>query len=115
MVLIRGDEEFRYEWQADRNLARDMHAYLRDKIGEHGKLIRNIEGIGVYQGPGSFTGLRIGLVVLNTIADTLKVPIVGVVGADWEKKARDRLGNHENDMIVLPIYGAEANITQPRK
>lgn len=115
LVLIVDGRESRYEWQADRNLARDMHAYLRDKLREHGRKLEDLQGIGVYQGPGSFTGLRIGLVVLNTIADTLNVPIVGATGPSWEQDARRRLENHENDRIVLPVYGASANITQPRK
>jgi len=115
MIFLDGDQEFRYEWQADRTLARDMHAFLRDKLAEHSQELRDIRGIGAYQGPGSFTGLRIGLVVLNTIADTLKVPIVGAVGRDWEQSARARLENGDNDMIILPVYGAEATVTQPRK
>ncbi|MNL84697.1 hypothetical protein D3C87_2127470 [compost metagenome] len=53
--------------------------------------------------------------MLNTIADTLAIPIVGVAGDDWQHEAVLRLNTGDNDKIVLPEYGGEAHITQPRK
>ena len=35
-----------YEWPAGRTLARDMLAYLRDRLAEHGKTLADINGIG---------------------------------------------------------------------
>lgn len=69
----------------------------------------------VYKGPGSFTGLRIGITVFNTLAYANTWPIVGVTGDDWRQLGVKRLENKENDEIVLPEYGGEANITTPRK
>ena len=37
-----------------------------------------IEGIAVAQGPGSYSGLRGGLAVAKSLAETLKVPLAGV-------------------------------------
>lgn len=45
MIFLHGDQEFRYERQADRTLARDMHAFLRDKLAEHSQELRDIRGI----------------------------------------------------------------------
>ena len=104
-----------YEWQADRSLARDMLAFLRDKLAAHGANFMSITGIGVFRGPGSYTGLRIGLAVLNTIASDRRVAIVGATGAAWQERCLARLEAHENDEIVLPEYGGEAHITKPRK
>lgn len=39
---------------------------------------KQIEGIAVAQGPGSYSGLRGGLATAKTLAQTLKVPLVGV-------------------------------------
>lgn len=109
-------EHFDYEWSADRELARKLAAYLRDRLAERGRNFKYIKGIGVMKGPGSFTGLRIGLTVLNTIAETLGQPIVGVENAeDWRELAIKRLKAGENDRLVLPYYGREAAITKPRK
>lgn len=116
LTLIDGDIRYDYEWQADRQLAHDLHGFIRDKLLQHDKVFADIHAIGAMKGPGSFTGLRIGLTVLNTIADTLEVPIVGVAQSDnWQDEALRRLSANENDKLVLPFYGREANITKPRK
>ena len=115
LTLVDGDKRTDYEWAAERNLARDMLAYLRDRLAENEASFADISGIGVFRGPGSFTGLRIGLAVLNTIAYEQRIPIVGVTGDVWREECLARLQNGRNDEIVLPEYGAEARITKPRK
>lgn len=103
------------EWQADRTLARDLLGYLRDSLAKYSASFADITAIGVFRGPGSYTGLRIGLTVMNTLAATLKVPIVGAGGKDWQAICHERIGQGESDEIVLPDYGGEAHITKPRK
>jgi hypothetical protein len=49
------------------------------------------------------------------LSDTLRIPIIGVDGEDWLQSGIDRLGKNENDQIVLPEYGGEANITKQKK
>lgn len=107
------DDETRqdFEWQAGRTLARGLLKFLEEKTGN----LHDIGGIGVMKGPGSFTGLRIGLTVANTLADSLSVPIVGATGEDWRKIVLKKLRAGENEKIVMPEYGAAAHITAPRK
>jgi len=45
----------------------------------------------------------------------LSLPIVGEIGEAWQETALERLRRGENDHIVLPLYGSDARITQPRK
>lgn len=115
LTLIDGDNRKYDEWQADRNLAKGLLAYLHEQLQTQGKDWSDIKGIGVFRGPGSFTGLRIGLTVANTIADAEAIPIVGSDGDDWADDAISRLENGQNDQVVLPLYGSEAHITKPRK
>ena len=116
LTLVDGDEQISYEWQADRQLARLLHGYIRDRLADQGAQFTSITGIGVMKGPGSFTGLRIGVTVCNTLADALQIPIVGEEMADdWYSRAVERLKHGDNDRIILPYYGREATITQPRK
>jgi tRNA threonylcarbamoyladenosine biosynthesis protein TsaB len=69
----------------------------------------------VFQGPGSFTGLRIGITVANAIAYAQSVPIVGTRGEHWMADGIKRLQSGQNDTRVMPYYGADPNITKPGK
>lgn len=113
--LVDGGLDVSDSWEAGRELSKGILAYLQDFMAKNDKSWPDISGIVVYQGPGSFTGLRIGITVMNTVAYSNKVSIVGVVGDDWQSKGISRLEAGENDQVVMPVYGAEANITQPRK
>lgn len=115
LTFKEGDWTYSDEWQADRTLAKNLLAYLQEQLAKNGKNWADITGIGVFRGPGSFTGLRIGLTVLNTFADAQHIPIVGADGDDWQTKALKKLQNGEDEKIVLPLYGSEAHITKPRK
>ncbi len=104
-----------HEWDAGRQLAKGLLRYMTDTLAKSGHRFQDITGVGVLRGPGSFTGLRIGLTVANTLAESLAVPIVGGEGADWETEVLRRIRAGQNDTIVLPEYGGEAHITKPRK
>lgn len=104
-----------YSWQADRQLAHQLLGYLRDRLAEHDQSFLTLTGIGVMKGPGSFTGLRIGITVLNTLAHDRQIPIVGTSGDHWIERVLQRLSAGEDDKLVMPEYGAPVNITQPRK
>jgi len=103
------------QWEVGRGLAEGLLGYIVQRLETIGKSWSDISGIGVYKGPGSFTGLRIGLAVLNTLADDRRVPIVGETGDGWRDTAIRRLVSGENEQVILPLYGREANITKPRK
>ena len=102
-------------WAAHRQLAETVHQVIVDVLRENGKDLHDIEAIAVYQGPGSFTGLRIGLTVANAMADGFRLPIVGVEGETWLPQALGRLQAGENDVAVMPEYGAEVHITLPKR
>lgn len=115
LTFVNGDVYDTVHWQADRTLARDMLAFLQLQFESRGITYRDLEGIGVFRGPGSFTGLRIGLTVLNTVAHAEHIPIVGAVDDEWRHTCVNRLRAGEDDGIVMPEYGAPAHVTKPRK
>ncbi len=115
LTLVNDNIWVEAEWQADRTLAKGLLGYLQSQLALQGKTWQDVTGVGVFMGPGSFTGLRIGLTVLNTMADALGIAIVGATGDNWKEDALVRLRGGESDRIVLPEYGSEAHITKPRK
>jgi tRNA threonylcarbamoyladenosine biosynthesis protein TsaB len=115
LTLAEGSWRYDNEWQADRTLANNLLSYLQAQLELNGKTWSDISGLGAFKGPGSFTGLRIGLTVLNTIADSENIPIVGETDDNWQEKSTDRLNAGENEHSILPYYGSEAHITKPRK
>jgi len=74
-----------------------------------------LSGIIIFQGPGSFTGLRIGITTANAIACAQNIPIIGTTGENWLNDGLEKLKQNQNDKIVMPEYGAEPNITKSKK
>lgn len=114
-LVDEGVQQARLFWQADRQLAHGLLGWLHDALEQHNKDWQDLSAIGVYHGPGSFTGLRIGIAVCNTLADSLDIPIVSAGGDDWQRSVLERLERHESEGIVMPEYGRDARITTPRK
>lgn len=116
LKIVDGDQTLLEDtWDANHELAEKLLGYLERNLSDLAKEWTDLSGIGLFKGPGSFTGLRIGASVCNTLASTLRIPIVGVSGDDWREKAQSRLSSAEDDTIVLPDYGRPARITAPRK
>lgn len=113
--LVEGDWRYDDTWESGRSLAKDLLSYLQTSLQKNDKTWADINGIVAYKGPGSFTGLRIGLTVLNTFADSESIPIVGATSDSWQSIGITRLDAGDNDKLVMPEYGSEPNITTPRK
>ena len=102
-------------WQAHRELAETLHVKISALLTSGNLEWQNVKGIVAYEGPGSFTGLRIGLSVANALAYSLRVPIVGSTGEEWVSRGIESLKGGSDNITVLPVYGAEPNITKPVK
>ena len=115
IMLVRDGVATEHTWEAGRMLAKELLGYIDEVMQGAGMNYTAIAGIGILRGPGSFTGLRIGITVANTIASARAIPIVGTIGDDWQQAAINNLEQGDNDLIVLPEYGSDVRITTPRK
>ena len=105
-----------YVWTAHRELSNTLLSKIENILSKNSRELTDIIQVIVYKGPGSFTGLRIGITVANTLGYVLAVPVVGRQGEDWLMVPQgDSLPQKELSMLVIPNYGAEANVTAPRK
>ena len=113
--LYDDEKQLAYEvWPAHRELADTILKKIKELLDGQEKDFKDIQGIVCFQGPGSFTGLRIGITVADTFAYGLAVPVVATQD-DWIERGIKRLKAGENDRIALPHYGAPVHITQQRK
>ena len=98
-ILKINDSEYTYTFAND--LAEKLLGFIRDCLDKHNKSFSDITDITFMSGPGSFTGLRIGAAIVNTLASELSIPLY-----DHHGKKRQ---------IIIPHYGRPANISKPRK
>ena len=91
-VILRLDDK---EYQADlgHDMAEKLLGFIHEKLQENNKDFKDITKIEFNSGPGSFTGLRIGASIVNTLIHELNLP----------------------QPLIIPDYGKPANITKPRK
>ena len=100
-VCILKIDDRTYEAELGRDMAEKLLAFIESRLDFENKKWSDITEIVFMSGPGSFTGLRIGASIVNTLASQLKIPLY------------DHHGNkHE---VIIPEYGREANISTPRK
>ena len=79
--------------------------------------LTKIKGIAVVAGPGSFSALRVGISLANTLGWTLNLPVLGVKLDEFgnfeelAEVAAKKIKKVKVGSIVEPYYGKEPNIT----
>jgi tRNA threonylcarbamoyladenosine biosynthesis protein TsaB len=113
--LYQGRKEIAYKtWQAHRMLSTTVHKVIEELLQAAGKSWSDIRGIVYYEGPGSFTGLRIGAAVANALTYALGIPVSTNHGANWQEKGIEALDSGVN-LPAIPQYGSEPHITRQKK
>lgn len=114
--LYNGQNQLAYEtWHAHRELSVALHQKILDLLRSQGIKLQDLQGIVGFAGPGSFTGLRIGLTVANALAYSLTIPIVATKGDGWIVQGLSDVQNGKSDTIALPEYGSPVRITLQKK
>lgn len=92
-------------WAAHRELSATLSDKYTNILKKVDILGEDITGLIVFVGPGSFTGLRIGLSFANALAYALNIPI-------YETKKRGEFNLRRPKKVALPFYGAAPHITK---
>lgn len=103
------------KWQAHLKLAETLNSKIEEILNKSSISYGELKGVAVYKGPGSFTGLRIGLSVANAMAYAQGIPIIAKSGENWLAEAVNALETGHNDKAALPEYGEPPRTTHPRK
>lgn len=75
-LKIAGKEEVRKQIP-DHRKAQVVLPMIEQLLNDHHVSLTDISAIEVNSGPGSFTGLRVGITIANTLGYLLKVPVNG--------------------------------------
>ena len=103
------------KWQAHLKLAETLNTKIQEILNKSSISYSSLDGIAVFKGPGSFTGLRIGMSVANALAYARNIPIVSRDGENWLDKCISDIQSGQDDKIAIPEYGAPPRTTRPRK
>lgn len=90
--------------EENRNHAPYLLPTIEKVLNEANWQPKDLEQIAVTIGPGSFTGLRIGLATAKGLGDTLGIPLIGVNTMD----ALARQMAHK-ESIIVPLLDARKN------
>lgn len=102
-------------WEAHRQLAETIHTRIAHLLDTQKNELHDLTGVVVYEGPGSFTGLRIGISVANALAYGLPIPVSGQTGDDWQQNGVQQIVDGTAAKLAMPEYGAPVHITQQKR
>lgn len=102
------------DWESGRALSEQFLGRLTQLIKSQHHTLKDLTGVIIFSGPGSFTSLRIGHTVANALADSLGIPVIGATGDHWLQRGTVAVATAKPGVPALPHYGAEAHITKPK-
>jgi tRNA threonylcarbamoyladenosine biosynthesis protein TsaB len=98
---------------ADRTHSLHLMPMIQELIQAAGMKLSDLAGIAVGVGPGSYTGVRIGVTAAKTLAWTLKLPIIGVssleamaLGAAMSDRDEEIEENNNQPHWIVPLMDA---------
>ena len=75
--IVVGLDEQRFETASKEGSSQKLLPFIEEILNKEGKEIKDVTEIEVNTGPGSFTGLRVGVSVANTLGWALGIPVNG--------------------------------------
>ncbi len=101
VLSLRGKVIAESSWQAGRNHTVELMPRLIQLLSQAGASLKDVGGIIVAKGPGSFSGLRVGMSVAKGLVLALGVPVVGISTLEVEA-----FPNAGTSLPVCPILDA---------
>ncbi|PIP21830.1 MAG: tRNA (adenosine(37)-N6)-threonylcarbamoyltransferase complex dimerization subunit type 1 TsaB [Candidatus Nealsonbacteria bacterium CG23_combo_of_CG06-09_8_20_14_all_40_13] len=92
-----------YYWESQKNQSQELLINIDKFLKENKVNLQNLKAIGVMLGPGSYTGLRVGLTVANTLGWALGIPVLGLFKEDNRLISKQGQGRAPHEVSTLEI------------
>jgi tRNA threonylcarbamoyladenosine biosynthesis protein TsaB len=114
IVLAKDQDNFWLKRVASGRQSESLLTSIDKLLNSHKKKLKQIKTIGVVSGPGTFTSIRIGVVLANTLAYATGIPLVGIKKDEFKtvkELVQKIISNKKFHKLVLPLYDREPNIS----
>lgn len=82
--------------------AEKLHSFVLDVISDSGHELTNLDAVAVSKGPGSYTGLRIGVSTAKGLCYALDKPLISVPTLESLARQFEPVGNE----LIIPLLDA---------
>jgi len=104
------------EWVGRQNQSEELLSEVDLLLKKNGINKKSIDKLVVISGPGSYTGLRVGISTANALAFAWGIPILGITSTDWQRQeGLADLLTKADDQPVKAFYLNAPHITSPKK
>lgn len=79
--------------------AERLHIYIEEILQENSLSLEDLDAVAISEGPGSYTGLRIGVSAAKGLCFSLNIPLIAV-------PTLEALANQVNNKTVVPMLDA---------
>ena len=90
-----------------KHASQEILCLIRNVLGQAGVSISHLDGIGVVTGPGSFTGVRIGVAAAQGLSASAGAPLIGVSTMALEAKAASSVMGDGFYLVCHPAKSGE--------
>ena len=90
-----------------KHASQEILCLIRNVLDEAGVSISDLDGIGVVTGPGSFTGVRIGVAAAQGLSASAGAPLIGVSTMALEAKAASSVMGDGFYLVCHPAKSGE--------
>lgn len=88
--------------------AEHLMAVIDDALAKAGKTYQDLDRIAVAVGPGSFTGIRVGVATARGLALALDIPVIGI--SNLEAVAAETRATHAQRAIMSAFSSAQGMV-----
>jgi tRNA threonylcarbamoyladenosine biosynthesis protein TsaB len=114
VALSEGDRKLSLiESDQERSHASLLNSFIRQSVAQAGKELKDLHGVAVSKGPGSYTGLRIGVSTAKGLTYALEIPLLATgtlesmaSGSPSHAEVRELISIHDDRLLLCPMLDA---------